>query len=139
MRSGIVEFVPESLRSSIINRSKSAAARHGNVVDRHHGEAVPDPYRWLENLAGAETTALVRVQNEGTQAWLAAVAARAQIVVSLSRGRGPGAELRVLDHGHRRAGWRVLVRDTGDLAQVIIAETADRLAFLKGTFGRTPL
>jgi len=56
-----------------------AVARAGDVVDRHHGEAVPDPYRWLENAADPETAASVSAQNERTQAWLAAASARAQI------------------------------------------------------------
>ena len=66
--------MPESPKSSTINRSKSAVARPGDVVERHHGEAVPDPYRWLEKAADPDTTAWVTAQNECTQAWLAAAA-----------------------------------------------------------------
>jgi prolyl oligopeptidase len=79
MLSGIVECMQESLKSSTINRGKSAVARPGDVVESLHGEAVPDPHRWLERAAGPETAAWVSAQNERTQAWLAAVPARAQI------------------------------------------------------------
>src|ERR1700689_1475407 len=90
MRSGIVECMPESLKSSTINRSKSAVARpgdvvksavarSGDVVESLHGEAVPDPYRWLERAADPETAAWVSKQNKGTQAWLGGGPARAQI------------------------------------------------------------
>jgi prolyl oligopeptidase len=44
------------------------------------------------------------------------------LVVSLSRGIGPGAELRVRDLDRRQAGWRVLVPDGGDLAQVVTSQ-----------------
>jgi prolyl oligopeptidase len=44
------------------------------------------------------------------------------LVVSLSRGIGPGAELRVLDLDRPESGWRVLVPDSGDLAQVITSQ-----------------
>jgi len=71
--------MPESLKSSTINRSKSAVAQPGDVVESLHGEAVPDPYRWLERAADPETVAWVSAQNERTQAWLVAVPARAQI------------------------------------------------------------
>jgi prolyl oligopeptidase len=77
--------MPESLKTPAINRSKSAVARRGNVIDHYHGEAVGDPYRWLEHAAGPEAAAWVTAQNELTQAWLAATATRAQIRSQLGR------------------------------------------------------
>jgi prolyl oligopeptidase len=63
--------MPESLNPPAINRSKSAVAG--------------DPYRWLERAADPETAAWVTAQNELTQAWLAAVPARAQIRSQLGK------------------------------------------------------
>lgn len=71
--------MPESLKPPVVNRSKFAVARRGEDVGHYHGEAVPDPYRWLERGADPDTTAWVISQNELTQAWLAAVPTRAAI------------------------------------------------------------
>ena len=71
--------MPESLKPPAINRSKSAVARRGDVVDHYRGEAAGDPYRWLECGTDPETAAWVSAQNELTQAWLATVPARAAI------------------------------------------------------------
>src|SRR5688500_13577955 len=40
-------------------------------VDDYHGEAVADPYRWLEDIDAPETRAWVEQQNAVTQEWLA--------------------------------------------------------------------
>ncbi len=54
-------------------RSKSAEAyphsRRSDDVDYYHGEAIPDPYRRLED-ATPQTAAWVAAQNRLTQAWL---------------------------------------------------------------------
>jgi len=42
------------------------------VVDTLHGEAILDPYRWLEDGESPETVAWTREQNAYTEAWLAA-------------------------------------------------------------------
>lgn len=55
------------------------AAPRGNHVDELHGQRIPDPYRWLEDIDSAETKAWIRSENELTQAWLAAVPERAAI------------------------------------------------------------
>lgn len=68
-----------SSQPSAINRSKPAATPRGDEVDHHHGEAIPDPYRWLEHAAGPERADWVAAQNERTQAWLAMVPAREEI------------------------------------------------------------
>jgi prolyl oligopeptidase len=49
------------------------------VVDVLHGEAIPDPYRWLEDGGAPEVAAWTAAQNAHTEAWLAARPARAAI------------------------------------------------------------
>ena len=49
------------------------ASRREDVVETLHGEAVADPYRWLENPDAPETARWVAAQNEVTEAYLAAL------------------------------------------------------------------
>jgi prolyl oligopeptidase len=48
-------------------------------VDTYHGVKVPDPYRWLEDDASAETAAWVEAQNKVTFAYLDKIPYRAQL------------------------------------------------------------
>ena len=57
----------------------------GDDVDHYHGEAVPDPYRWMERDDDPAVKAWVAAQNELTQAWLAGASARAEIRSQLGR------------------------------------------------------
>ncbi|MGO9198774.1 MAG: prolyl oligopeptidase family serine peptidase [Acidimicrobiales bacterium] len=59
-------------------------ARLGDDADDFHGEAVADPYRWLESTDAAETRAWIEAENRLTAAWLAAVPGRQQIAARLS-------------------------------------------------------
>ncbi len=56
-----------------------------SVVDDYHGTAVADPYRWLEDDLSAETAEWVDAQNAVTQAHLAAIPFRQNIVERLER------------------------------------------------------
>ena len=55
------------------------AARVVDAVETLHGEAIPDPYRWLENGESAETRAWTEAQNALTERYLAVVPGRAAI------------------------------------------------------------
>ncbi|MBK8913368.1 MAG: S9 family peptidase [Phycisphaerales bacterium] len=59
--------------------------RRTDTVDTYHGQAVPDPYRWLEELDAPEVAEWVAKQNAVTQAFLAAVPERAQIQARLTK------------------------------------------------------
>jgi len=51
-------------------------ARTGDVVETHHGVAVADPYRWLEDMGSAETRQWVHDENAVTDAYLAGLPGR---------------------------------------------------------------
>jgi prolyl oligopeptidase len=50
--------------------------RVGTDVDEHHGESVPDPYRWLEDTDDPETRAWVERQNQTTESYLSTLPMR---------------------------------------------------------------
>jgi len=51
-------------------------ARRVELVDTLHGVAVPDPYRWLEDLRSEETRRFAATQNDLFDRWLARVPER---------------------------------------------------------------
>jgi prolyl oligopeptidase len=53
--------------------------RTDQTLEVLHGEAIPDPYRWLENGDSEETRAWTEAQNRLTEAYLEAVPGRAGI------------------------------------------------------------
>ena len=50
--------------------------RRDDTVERIHGEAIADPYRWLEDGDSAETRAFIEAQNAFAEPFLAALPAR---------------------------------------------------------------
>jgi prolyl oligopeptidase len=62
-------------------------ARRGSDVGHYHGEAVPDPYRWLEDSADPEAVSWAAAQNELTESLLARVPSRQEIRSGLTRWR----------------------------------------------------
>jgi prolyl oligopeptidase len=54
-----------------------------DAVDLLHGEAIPDPYRWLEDGESSETRAWTDQQNAQTEAYLARVPSRQRIRLRL--------------------------------------------------------
>lgn len=50
--------------------------RRGETVDTLHGQAVPDPYRWLEDEDEADVVKWMKGQNELTRAYLDSLASR---------------------------------------------------------------
>jgi prolyl oligopeptidase len=60
-------------------RDQYPFALRDGVVDVYHGTAVPDPYRWLEELDGAQTRDFVQYQNMLSMPFLEALPQRAWI------------------------------------------------------------
>src|SRR5687767_15687357 len=83
------------LRTSLVTMTLTAAlaAQTGPLqypvtqtvdhVDTYHGTKVPDPYRWLEDDASAETAKWVEAQNKVTFAYLEKIPYRAQLTARL--------------------------------------------------------
>jgi prolyl oligopeptidase len=63
----------------VTDRLSYPPTRVDDVVDLVHGEAIADPFRWLEDGESAETQAWTAEQNRVTAAYLGAVGARAAI------------------------------------------------------------
>ncbi|MFT0728033.1 prolyl oligopeptidase family serine peptidase [Synechococcus sp. F70.1] len=55
------------------------------VVDVYHGQAVPDPYRWLEDLDSEQTRAWVEAQNRLTFDYLRRIPARQRLLERLTQ------------------------------------------------------
>src|SRR5262249_2032650 len=60
------------------------ATRRDEVVDRLHGVAIADPYRWLEDGASEDTRAWTAAQNARTDAFTGAVPGRAALEARLT-------------------------------------------------------
>ena len=60
-------------------RIKYPETRKSDVVDTLHGQAIADPYRWLENDTSAETGEWVKQQNEVTDGYLSKIPFRNDI------------------------------------------------------------
>lgn len=53
-------------------------------VDTYHGQEIADPYRWLEDIDSAETTAWIKAQNDLTTAFLEKIPGRDRIAARLT-------------------------------------------------------
>jgi prolyl oligopeptidase len=71
---------PEAPRAAL----EYPEAPRGDVVDDYHGVPVADPYRWFEELDGAETAAWVEAQNEVSMPWLEAIPEHSRIEARLT-------------------------------------------------------
>lgn len=85
-------------------------------VDDHHGTAVADPYRWLEDTDAPDTRAWIAEQQKVTSAWLAGCESREPLHDRLTR---------LWDHPRRGAPWRrgdrwFQLRNSGLQAQQVL-------------------
>lgn len=55
------------------------------VVDIYHGQPVPDPYRWLEDLDSEQTRAWIEAQNQLTFDYLRQIPARQRLLERLTQ------------------------------------------------------
>ena len=55
-----------------------------DTIDVYFGTEVPDPYRWLENDTSAATAAWVEAENKVTNAYLAQIPFREQLLKRLT-------------------------------------------------------
>ena len=54
-------------------------APHGDVIDTYHGRPIADPFRWLEDVDSAQTSAWIAAQNALTESYLGSIERRAAI------------------------------------------------------------
>src|SRR5262245_50127689 len=80
----ILSPVNQSHTTAQTTRLTYPAAKRVEQVDRYHGVAVSDPYRWLEQMDSHETKAWARAQDELLQSYLADTPARAAIKARLT-------------------------------------------------------
>lgn len=59
--------------------SKYPQTKKVDTVDTYFGQAIPDPYRWLEDDMSAETTDWVKAQNEVTGGYLSQIPYRDKV------------------------------------------------------------
>jgi prolyl oligopeptidase len=62
-----------------LTRDQYPSALRDGVVDTYHGTAVPDPYRWLEDLDGSQTREFVESQNTLSRPFLEGLPQRSWI------------------------------------------------------------
>ena len=63
--------------TAVAQRAEGApTARVDSVIEQHHGVAVPDPYRYLEDVKRPETRAWMQAQSDATRKLLASIDGR---------------------------------------------------------------
>lgn len=60
------------------------ASKKVGQVDTYHGQEIADPYRWLEDIDSADTTAWIKAQNDVTSAFLEKIPGRDRIAARLT-------------------------------------------------------
>jgi prolyl oligopeptidase len=125
--------MPESLKSSAINRSKSAVAQPGGVVESPLGEPVPDPCRWLRgysplhNVRPAVYPPTLLTCGDHDDRVVPGHSCTFAAALQAARRGGAPVLLRVeTSAGHSSAGKPT-------------AKAANRLGFLEGALGRTSI
>ena len=72
-------FQPPVPRAAELPPFTPPAVAKETTTDDYHGEAIADPYRWLEDQDGERTAAFVREQNGAARAWLDALPERDEL------------------------------------------------------------
>lgn len=80
-----------------------------SLVEEQHGQAVPDPYRWLEDPHSEETKKFVRAQNDVTAKYLALCPIRASIKQQLEQNQ----DYERIDCGFKRGGKYYYSKNSG--------------------------
>jgi prolyl oligopeptidase len=92
----------------------------GDVVEKHFGIALADPFRWLEELDSPQTRAWVNAENQLTDRYFAAIPGRAQLRARLAELRQvPSFNLPV-----RRGGRYFWIYRDGRSAQPVVMSAA---------------
>jgi Prolyl oligopeptidase, N-terminal beta-propeller domain len=127
-RTGAVDVTHDDSCSIVNSRGKCHDGNSGGGQSGNHdGGQVPDPYRDLEDSSDPAAAGWAAAQNELTEDTeltprVTVSADGRYLVLSLTRGINPAAELRVLDLGHRGAGFRVLLPAGRAMAAVAASE-----------------
>lgn len=85
-------------------------------VEDYHGEAIADPYRWLEDADAPETAAWIASQNELTESLLSSIGTRSEIAARVSELWDYPRAAAPFEHGGR---W-FQFRNTGLQAQPVL-------------------
>jgi prolyl oligopeptidase len=59
-----------------MHKTNYPSSKREDIVDHIHGQDVPDPYRWLEDIDSEETRAWIKAQNHLTNASLGQISSR---------------------------------------------------------------
>jgi len=110
---GCVSTPPKRTPADLVNRVVTASrpfeyprARRGDVVDRFHGVAVSDPYRWMEDLLSPELESWIVAQNLLSEPQLPRDAFYAEILARMNA----LADLYPTEEPGREAGGRTFFR-----------------------------
>jgi prolyl oligopeptidase len=83
--SGVANVEAADAAGILENSLKYPVARRDSHLDDYHGEKVPDPYRWMEELDSPETKAWVKAEAELTDSYLEKIPARKALKERLTK------------------------------------------------------